>query len=154
MSARTGWTDAFFILLGQRCQTDCFTGIYMMQKKHRATKNRFEEESHVPPNPSHKWVTGAKARKTREQNHECRLVPTFLRPHHKQKQRVANDPLVSRVLTGSVSRHDCEKQQLLICFHAFTESNWGSDGTLTLQTEWGEASGHGLNEDVKADLMG
>lgn len=51
------------------------------------------------------------------------LLPTFLRPHHKQKQRVANDPLVSRVLTGSVSRHDCEKQQPLICFHAFTESN-------------------------------
>lgn len=51
-------------------------------------------------------------------------------------------------------RHDCEKQQLLICFHALTESNWGSDWILTLQTEWGEASGQKLNEDIKADLMG
>lgn len=62
-------------------------------------------------------------------------VPKFLRPHHKQKQQVANDPLVSRVLTGSVSARDGEKQQALICFHALTESNWGNDGTLTLQTE-------------------
>lgn len=47
-----------------------------------------------------------------------------------------------------------KQQQPLICFHAFTESNWGSDGTLTLQTEWGEASGQKLNGDIKADLMG
>lgn len=58
-----------------------------------------------------------------------------------QKQQEANDPPVSRVLTGPVCACDWEKQQALICFHAFTESNWGSDGSLTLQTEWGEVSG-------------
>lgn len=81
-------------------------------------------------------VVGGEKNKTKQKkNGERGPVPKFLRPHHKQKQQVANDPLVSRVLTGSVSARDGEKQQALICFHALTESNWGNDGTLTLQTE-------------------
>lgn len=98
--------------------------------------------------------SGRRREKEKAEKCEFRLVPTVLGPHHKQKQQAANDPSVSRVPTGSVSPGGCEKQQLLICFHAFTESNWGSDGALALQTEWGEASGHELNEDIKPTWWG
>lgn len=44
-----------------------------------------KKRSRVPPDSSHKWPTEASERKNTEQNHEFRLVPTFLRPHRENK---------------------------------------------------------------------
>lgn len=78
-----------------------------------------------------------KKHRTKPRVQTCANIPQA--SSRKQKQQVANDPLVSRVQTGSVSHHDCEKQQPLICFHAFSESNWGSDGDwyFTGRMRWG-----------------
>lgn len=59
----------------------------------------------------------------REENLKSRLAPE-LRASSQTKTQTANGPLVSPVTNGCVSQHHCEKQQLLICFHALTESNW------------------------------
>lgn len=100
----------------------------------------FSEEPDASAPPLHESFTDTNECKKAQTRVQARAnIPRAL--PQTQKRQVANDPLASRIPTGSVCARDWEKQQALICFHALTESNWGSDGSLTLQAEWGEASG-------------
>lgn len=63
------------------CNKGCFfPWLIQLNRLYRChfQKIKQKKRSRVPPDSSHKWPTEASERKNTEQNHEFRLVPTFL----------------------------------------------------------------------------